>query len=108
MHGIISYGFSARRKRIAVNWMAWMILLNSLGPVFYALKVSEVILTSFAMFDAYQGYKFSEKTFLRRFDMVGSGHQIFHILISVAAVVHYDGSIGAFHEVRGSEHSCMA
>lgn len=40
MHGFYLYGFAIQRRRLALEWMALMALLNLLGAAFYALRVS--------------------------------------------------------------------
>lgn len=39
MHGFYLYGFAIQRRRLALEWMALMALLNLLGAAFYALRV---------------------------------------------------------------------
>lgn len=42
--------------------------------------------------------KFPEKHFPKTFDIFGSSHQIMHISVVVAALVHYYGSVQVFHD----------
>ncbi|KAI5209920.1 hypothetical protein E4T39_00420 [Aureobasidium subglaciale] len=87
LHGIYLYGFEVQRRRLAVEWMVVMALLNFTGAAFYALR-------------------FPEAWFPRRFDFLGASHQIFHVLVLAAGLVHYKGLATAFVEVRGAQHSC--
>ncbi|CDW79249.1 adiponectin receptor protein [Stylonychia lemnae] len=41
--------------------------------------------------------KFPEKWYPGKFDIFGSSHQLFHVLIVTAALVHYKGAIENFH-----------
>ena len=50
-----------------------------MGAIIYALKIPERLLPY-------------------RFDMVGSSHQIFHVLIIVAASIHMWASFKEFHK----------
>ncbi|KAI5271156.1 hypothetical protein E4T47_05480, partial [Aureobasidium subglaciale] len=87
LHGVCLYGFAVQRRRLAVEWMVVMALLNFTGAAFYALR-------------------FPEAWFPRRFDFLGASHQIFHVLVLAAGLVHYKGLATAFVEVRGLQHTC--
>ncbi|CAD0030344.1 unnamed protein product, partial [Aureobasidium pullulans] len=41
LHGVYLYGFAVQRRRLALEWMAVMALLNLLGAMFYALRFPE-------------------------------------------------------------------
>ncbi|KAH0344239.1 mPR-typeG-protein-coupled receptor, partial [Aureobasidium melanogenum] len=88
MHGFYLYGFAVQRRRLALEWMALMALLNLLGAAFYALR-------------------FPEAWFPYTFDFLGASHQIFHVLVLAAGLVHYKGLANAFVEVRGLQHTCQ-
>ncbi|THY23186.1 mPR-typeG-protein-coupled receptor, partial [Aureobasidium pullulans] len=87
LHGVYLYGFAVQRRRLALEWVAVMALLNLLGAMFYALR-------------------FPEAWFPYRFDFLGASHQIFHVLVLAAGLVHYKGLASAFVEVRGLHHTC--
>lgn len=42
--------------------------------------------------------KWPESQMPNRFDFVGSSHQLFHICVVLAALIHYYGSIQVFHD----------
>jgi adiponectin receptor len=46
LHGVYLYGFAVQRRRLALEWMTVMALLNLLGAMFYALRVSGSVDTS--------------------------------------------------------------
>ena len=50
--------------------------------------------------------KFPESRHPCRFDLVGASHQLFHILVLVAGIVHYTTLSKAFLEVRGHGLMC--
>lgn len=52
------------------------------------------------------GAKFPEAWFPYRFDFLGASHQIFHVLVLVAGLLHYRGLASALLEVRGLQHTC--
>ncbi|KAI4721283.1 mPR-typeG-protein-coupled receptor [Aureobasidium sp. EXF-10727] len=87
MHGFYLYGFTVQRRRLALEWMGLMALLNLSGATFYALR-------------------FPEAWFPYQFDLLGASHQIFHLLVLAAGLVHYKGLANAFVEVRGLQHIC--
>jgi adiponectin receptor len=50
--------------------------------------------------------KFPEAWFPYQFDILGASHQIFHVLVLVAGLLHYKGLASALLEVRGLQHTC--
>ncbi|TIA41993.1 mPR-typeG-protein-coupled receptor [Aureobasidium pullulans] len=88
VHGIYLYGFMMQRKRLALEWMGLMALFNFLGCTAYA-------------------FRFPEVKFPGRFDLVGHSHQIMHVAVLIAGLVHYHGLSQAFLETRGGVwHAC--
>lgn len=106
MHGVYLYGFTFQRRRLALEWMILMALLNFLGAAFYALRVSSV-LNAFPLWMLIHA-KFPEAWFPYKFDNLGASHQVFHVLVLAAGLVHYKGLASAFVEVRGLQHTCQA
>lgn len=47
--------------------------------------------------------QFPEVKFPGRFDLVGHSHQIMHVAVLIAGLVHYHGLSQAFLETRGGE-----
>jgi hypothetical protein len=41
------------------------------------------------------------------FDIFGSSHQLMHVAVVVAAWIHSNGLVDAFHHVRAADHSCV-
>ncbi|THX28505.1 mPR-typeG-protein-coupled receptor [Aureobasidium pullulans] len=88
VHGIYLYGFMMQRKRLALEWMGLMALFNFLGCTAYA-------------------FRFPEVKFPGRFDLVGHSHQIMHVAVLIAGLVHYHGLSQAFLETRADAlHIC--
>ncbi|THW10896.1 mPR-typeG-protein-coupled receptor [Aureobasidium pullulans] len=88
VHGIYLYGFMMQRKRLALEWMGLMALFNFLGCTAYA-------------------FRFPEVKFPGKFDLVGHSHQIMHVAVLIAGLVHYHGLSQAFLETRGDAlHIC--
>ncbi|KAI5271167.1 mPR-typeG-protein-coupled receptor, partial [Aureobasidium subglaciale] len=82
VHGIYLYGFMLQRKRLSLEYMGLMVLFNFLGCTAYA-------------------FRFPESRFPGRFDFVGASHQVMHVFVLVAGLVHYWGLSKAFLETRG-------
>jgi predicted membrane channel-forming protein YqfA (hemolysin III family) len=104
-HSIILYGFAVQRKRLALEWMILMGALNIIGACFYASRVRNLLQHR----DRLEANKsqLPERWFPLRFDFVGASHQIFHLLVLAAALVHYKALVGALRESRGSQNLCM-
>lgn len=85
LHGIRIYGLQQMRESIGLDWVVLQGVLYILGAGIYAARVPE---------------RLSPGTF----DIWGSSHQIFHVLVVLAAVSHLIGLLQAFdyeHARRG-------
>jgi adiponectin receptor len=79
-HGIRVYGLEHMRYAASLDWVVSQGALYILGAAIYAARVPE---------------KWSPG----RFDIWGSSHQIFHVLVVMAAATHLVGLVKAFdHE----------
>ncbi|GAB7350266.1 hypothetical protein MBLNU459_g0911t1 [Dothideomycetes sp. NU459] len=76
------------KKRMALDWMGTMATFNLLGATVYAARVPE-------------------RWFPYRFDLFGASHQIFHIMIVIAALAHVAGILQAYHNVCGGSGICF-
>ncbi|THZ42664.1 mPR-typeG-protein-coupled receptor [Aureobasidium pullulans] len=83
VHGIYLYGFMMQRKRLALEWMGLMALFNFLGCTAYA-------------------FRFPEAKAPGKFDLVGHSHQIMHVAVLIAGLMHYHGLSQAFMETRSA------
>jgi adiponectin receptor len=43
-----------------------------------------------------------------RFDLYGASHQIFHVAVLIAAVIHFRGVAEAFNVARSDLHICSS
>ncbi|KAH9877118.1 hypothetical protein IAQ61_002481 [Plenodomus lingam] len=77
IHSIRLYGIEHMRKSIGLDWVVLQGVLYLLGASIYAARVPE---------------KWSPG----KFDIWGSSHQIFHVLVVLAAASHLVGLIKAF------------
>ncbi|RIB03704.1 hemolysin-III channel protein Izh2 [Gigaspora rosea] len=71
-HGITLYGIDACFKSNSLNYVCCMGLLYVIGALFYGARIPE-------------------RWYPGTFDIFGSSHQIFHLFVVAAALVHYFG-----------------
>jgi len=86
-HGLLIYGWEAQRRRMSLNWMALMAALNLIGAATYAGRVPE-------------------RWYPRKHDIYGSSHQILHILVIFAGLVHMFGLLSAFDYLHTQVTPC--
>jgi len=82
IHGIRLYGIEHMQDVASLNYVVAQGALYILGAAIYAARVPE-------------------KWYPGRFDIWGSSHQIFHVLVVLAAVTHFCGLFGAFRHEMG-------
>ena len=86
IHGVLLFGLQQMRKQIGLSWLVTQGALYVTGAGFYAARVPE-------------------KWHPGRYDLFGSSHQIFHVLVVLAAISHLKGLLVAFdyrHGVPGA------
>ncbi|KAF6239124.1 hypothetical protein HO173_002996 [Letharia columbiana] len=83
LHGVYMYGLEQMRYSIGLDWVLLQGFLYILGAAIYAARVPE---------------RFQPG----RYDIWGSSHQIFHVLITLAAMSQLIGLLTAFHHARTS------
>ncbi|KAI5866418.1 hemolysin-III related-domain-containing protein [Durotheca rogersii] len=86
-HALCIYGYRALDERMGLSWVLLQGFLYIFGAFLYAVR-------------------WPERSFPRTFDIWGSSHQLFHILILLAAVSHFNGMVKAFdyhHSVLGGQ-----
>lgn len=86
-HGLELYGYEDMQDRIGLNWMVFQGFLYILGAGLYAAR-------------------WPESSWPGSFDIWGSSHQIFHVLVVLAAASHLYGLAIAFdhnHTALGLE-----
>lgn len=77
LHGIKLYGAEHLRKSVGLDWVVFQGILYIAGAGLYAARIPE-------------------KWAPGRFDIWGSSHQIFHVLVVLAAASHLVGLVKAF------------
>lgn len=89
-HWVLDKGISQVRQDTGLDWLILQGALYILGAFIYASRIPE-------------------KWYPGRFDLVGHSHQIFHVLVILAAVAHLRGLIVAFdywHGPDGGSKTC--
>ncbi|KAF2859884.1 HlyIII-domain-containing protein [Piedraia hortae CBS 480.64] len=82
IHGLSKYGFAKLEKQIGLSWLVLQGVLYLAGATIYAARIPE-------------------RFHPGRFDLFGSSHQIFHLLVLLAATSHFMGLIKAFDHEHG-------
>ena len=77
MHGLLVFGLSQLQLQIGLSWLVLQGALYILGAVIYAVRVPE-------------------RLWPGKFDILGHSHQIFHVLVVLAAAAHLTGLLRAF------------
>ncbi|KAI0592896.1 hemolysin-III channel protein Izh2 [Biscogniauxia sp. FL1348] len=86
-HGISIYGYQGLVERMGLDWVLLQGFLYIFGAFLYAVR-------------------WPERSFPRTFDIWGSSHQLFHVLILLAAASHLTGMTKAFdyhHSIMGAQ-----
>ncbi|KAF8866411.1 putative membrane protein [Acephala macrosclerotiorum] len=83
-HGTLRYGWHVQNQQMGVTWVIITLVVDILGATAYALKIPE---------------RWRSKTF----DIYGASHQIFHLLVIVAALTYTRGLLQAFDYVHGDD-----
>ncbi|KAK5632968.1 hypothetical protein RRF57_008682 [Xylaria bambusicola] len=76
-HGLMMYGYRSLNERMGLNWVLFQGALYIFGAILYAVR-------------------WPERTSPGTFDIWGHSHQLFHILILLAAASHLKGMAKAF------------
>lgn len=88
VHAIVLYGWEVQKDRMGLIWWAWVAFFNLIGVATY-------------------GFKIPERFYAGRFDIVGQSHQIMHISVVVAAMMHVMGCLGDFDYLHEHPEQCM-
>lgn len=84
LHGLSAFGLKQLQKQLGLNWLLLQGFLYILGASIYAIRAPE-------------------RWYPGRFDIVGSSHQIFHVLVVLAAMAHLNGLFKAYDYRHGGQ-----
>ncbi|KAF5878518.1 putative hemolysin-iii channel protein [Botrytis fragariae] len=87
VHGATVYGWQVQNQRMGITWVLITLMLNVLGATAYAIK-------------------FPERWFNKTFDLVGASHQLFHMMVVLAALVYSKAILQAFDFAHAYDHTC--
>lgn len=82
LHGLTLYGYAAMCDTMSLWWLIAHGVMYLVGAGLYAARVPE-------------------RWAPGRFDIWGSSHQVFHVLVLAAAGTHFWGLVRAFQVSRG-------
>jgi adiponectin receptor len=86
-HGIVVWGWKAQDYRVSLYYLLGVIAFNATGAIAYATK-------------------FPERFWRRTFDLFGGSHQIMHVMVLCAAIVHLFGLVRDFDHLHGAPLAC--
>uniref|UniRef100_A0A1I8JBE3 Adiponectin receptor protein n=2 Tax=Macrostomum lignano TaxID=282301 RepID=A0A1I8JBE3_9PLAT len=88
LHFVIADGFYHAVEHVSLGWLSLMAVLYITGAVIYAAR-------------------FPERLFPGKFDIWLQSHQIFHVFVIVAAIVHFHGILRVAN-YRLTEGDCLS
>lgn len=102
LHGLKLYGYKQLEDQIGLSWLVLQGVLYIAGALIYAVSHPCPVYSnqSLTMIQARIPEKYSPGTY----DIWGSSHQIFHVLVVMAAAAHLAGLLKAYDH----EHSHRA
>ena len=83
VHAIIIHGLAGANRRMSLDWMLAMAVLNLTGAVAY-------------------GVRFPERLNPGKFDLWGSSHQVLHFMVIFAGLAHMFGLVRAFRHYHSA------
>lgn len=110
LHGLRIYGVAQLEKQIGLSWLVGQGVLYVAGAAIYAVSSSNRLTEKSCILMTCQA-RVPERWRPGSFDIFGSSHQIFHILVVLAAAVHLVGLLKAFdyeHSFRGTVTSAYS
>ncbi|KAF3926433.1 hypothetical protein AA313_de0205867 [Arthrobotrys entomopaga] len=88
VHAVIIYGWKEQKERMGLIWWAYVALFDTIGVVAYGAKIPE-------------------RFFPGKFDIVGQSHQILHVSVIVAGLMHVRGCLGDFDYLHEHGANCI-
>lgn len=95
LHGLSLYGASRLEETMGLSWVVLQGVLYVLGAGIYAVSDQSLTLHSWPSANEIQ-LRIPERWRPGQFDIWGSSHQIFHVLVVCAATAHLVGLLTAF------------
>ncbi|EGV63254.1 hypothetical protein CANTEDRAFT_106689 [Yamadazyma tenuis ATCC 10573] len=90
-----TYGLEVTKRKAGLNWLIWEGVLYISGAVLYAMRVPE----RFSHVEQDQA-SLLNNPMVGKFDIWGHSHQIFHVLVVIAAFCHWKGLVQCYHTMH--------
>ncbi|KAF3935064.1 hypothetical protein ABW20_dc0108045 [Dactylellina cionopaga] len=87
IHAVIKYGWATQKDRMGLIWWGYVALFNTIGVVTYGAKIPE-------------------RLFPGKVDIVGQSHQILHVSVIIAGLMHVMGCLGDFDYLHEHGAQC--
>ncbi|PQE10730.1 hemolysin-III channel Izh2 protein [Rutstroemia sp. NJR-2017a WRK4] len=87
IHGMMLYGGKTQNFRMSLDWMALMATLNLVGAFTYTARIPE-------------------RYYPRKYDILGSSHQILHFMVIFAGLAHMFGVLKDFDNIYSHKFHC--
>jgi adiponectin receptor len=103
LDGLRLFGVDALERQMGLSWVVLQGALYIFGASLYAVHLTHALF--FSVMLKLSQMRIPEAWYPGRFDRLGSSHQIFHVLIVLAAISHLKGLLKAFdyrHGLMGS------
>ncbi|KFA71863.1 hypothetical protein S40288_07733 [Stachybotrys chartarum IBT 40288] len=78
-HAVMKYGWEIQKERMGLVWWSYVAVFNLIGVFAYGLPM-----------------QVPERFFPGKFDIVGQSHQILHVSVIFAGLMHVMGCLGDF------------
>ncbi|KAK0126449.1 hypothetical protein ONS95_008048 [Cadophora gregata] len=85
-YGVYRNGWGMQNQQMGITWVLITLVLNVLGATAYAFKIPE-------------------RWYRRTFDTFGASHQVFHIMVVLAALTYTKGILQAFDFVHSQGYN---
>lgn len=105
VHGTLRNGWHVQNQQMGVGWVLITLVVDILGAAAYALKVCKAQIAKCIMKTIPFANKIQipERWWKQTFDIYGASHQIFHLLVIVAALTYTKGLLQAFDYVHADD-----
>ena len=98
--GLCMFGFEQMRRQMGFSWVVLQGALYILGAGLYAVSSQSISFSGIRKLT--QGkMRWPERQYPGKVDVFGTSHQIFHLLVVLAAMSHLVGLLKAFHYRHG-------
>jgi adiponectin receptor len=110
IHGLHRYGYEQLERKIGLSWLVGQGAMYVLGAGIYAVSRFPTCGSSSCTDEKYGQARVPERWAPGKFDIWGSSHQIFHVLVVCAAAAHLVGLLKAFdheHNLRNESRPAL-